>query len=102
MFHIINSVFTIGQLPLSLSYLISSFLLNVNLLGGVMVSMVAPSSVNHEFEPRSDHSKDYEIGIVCFSTKHAALRRKSKDWVIRNQANVSECDDMSIRGLLIR
>jgi hypothetical protein len=29
------------------------------------------------------------IGICCFSAKHAALRRKSKDWLARNQDNVS-------------
>ena len=27
-----------------------------------------------------------------------ALRRKSKDWLARNQDNVSEWGDMSIRG----
>jgi hypothetical protein len=26
-------------------------------------------------------TKDLNIGICCFSTKHAALRRKSKDWL---------------------
>jgi hypothetical protein len=30
------------------------------------------------------YSKDYEIGICCFSAKHAAIRRKSKDWLARN------------------
>ena len=30
-------------------------------------------------KPRSDHTKDYGIGICCFSAKHATLRRKSKD-----------------------
>jgi hypothetical protein len=29
-------------------------------------------------------------GGCCFSTKHTALRRKSKDWLARNQDNVSE------------
>jgi len=43
-----------------------------------------------------------KIGICCFSAKHAALRRKSKDWLVRNQNNVSEWGDMSIRGLLFR
>ena len=38
---------------------------------------------------------DYKIGICCFSAKHAALRRKSKDWLARNQNNVSEWSDMS-------
>jgi hypothetical protein len=31
-----------------------------------------------------------EIGICCFSAKHAKFRRKSKDWLARNQENVSE------------
>ena len=42
------------------------------------------------FEPRSGQIKDYEIGICCFSAKYEALRRKSKDWLARNQDNVSE------------
>jgi hypothetical protein len=44
-------------------------------------------------------TKGYKIGICCFDAKHAALRRKSKDWLARNQDNVSEWGDMSIRGL---
>ena len=43
-----------------------------------------------------------KTGICCFSAKHAALRRKSKDWLARNQDNVSEWGDMSIRGLLFQ
>jgi hypothetical protein len=43
------------------------------------------SAADHGFEPRSGQTKDYEIGICCFSAKHAALRRKSKDWLARNQ-----------------
>jgi hypothetical protein len=38
--------------------------------------------------------------MCCFSVKHAALRRKSKDWLARNQNNVFEWGDISIRGLL--
>ena len=30
---------------------------------------------------------------------HVALRRKSKDWLARNQNNVSEWSDMSTRGI---
>jgi hypothetical protein len=63
--------------------------------GGVMVSMLASSGVDRGFEPRSDQIKDYKIGICCFSTKHAALRRKSKDWLVQNQDNVSEWGDVS-------
>ena len=65
-----------------------------------MVSVLASSVVDRGFEPRSGHTKDYEIGICCFCAKHAALSRKSKDWLARSQDNVSEWGDMSIRGLL--
>ena len=67
-----------------------------------MVSVLASSVVDREFESRSGQAKDYKIGSCCFSTKHAALRRKSKDWLARNQNNVSEWSDMSIRGLLFQ
>ena len=62
--------------------------------------MLASSAVDRGFEPRSGQTKDYKIGIYCFSAKHAALRSKSKDWLARIQNNVSEWSDMSIRGLL--
>jgi hypothetical protein len=51
---------------------------------------------------RSGQTKEYKIGICCFSDKHAALRRKNKDWLARNQDNVSEWGDMSIRGMLLQ
>ena len=73
---------------------------NTNRIGDVMVRVLASSAVDRGFEPRSGHTKDYKIDICCFSAKHAALRRKSKDWSARNQDNVSEWGDMSIRGLL--
>ena len=50
-------------------------------IGGVMVSVLSSSAVDHGFELRSGQTKDYTIGICCFSAKHAALRRKSKDWL---------------------
>ena len=65
-------------------------------------SMLASSVVDRGFEPRLGQTKDYKISICCFSTKHAALRRKSKDWLARNQDNVSEWGDMSLRGLLFQ
>jgi hypothetical protein len=40
--------------------------------------------------------------MCCFSAKHAALRRKSKDWLARNQNNVSEWSDISTSGLLFQ
>ena len=64
-----------------------------------MVSVLAWSVVDHGLEPRSGQTKNYKIGIYCFSTKHAALRRKSKDWLAQNRDNVSE---MSISELLFQ
>jgi len=74
----------------------------INRIGGVMTSVLASSAVDREFEPRSGQTKDYKIGICWFSAKHAALRGKSKDWLARNQNNVSEWSDMSTRGLLFQ
>ena len=65
-----------------------------------MVSVLASSAVDGWFEPRSGLT-NYKIGICCFSTKHTALRSKSKDWLTRNQNNVSEWSDISIRVLLL-
>jgi hypothetical protein len=64
-----------------------------------MVSVLASSTVDRGFKPRSGQTKDYKIGICCFSAKHTALRSESKDWLARNQNNVSEWSDMSTRGL---
>ena len=67
-----------------------------------MVSVLPLSAVDRGFEPRSGKTKDYKIGICCFSAKHEVmpvLRRKSKDWLALNQDNVSVWGDMSIRGL---
>jgi hypothetical protein len=67
-----------------------------------MVSVLVSSEVDRGFEPQSGQTKDYKIGICCFSAKQASLRRKSKDWLAWNQDNVSEWGDMSIRGLLFQ
>ena len=77
-----------------------SDLIKSNLINGIMVNVLALSAVDHGFEPRSGKTRGYEIGICCFSSKHAAIRRKSKDWSAWNQNNVSEWGDMSIRGLV--
>jgi hypothetical protein len=49
------------------------------LTGGVIVSVLVSGPLDCGFVPRSGQPKDYKIGICCFSAKHAALRRKSKD-----------------------
>jgi hypothetical protein len=79
-----------------LQYLIDS-------IGGIMVSVLALSVVDRGFEPWSGQTKDYKTGICCFSAiKHAALRRKSKDWLAQNQNNVSEWSNMSTHRLLFQ
>jgi hypothetical protein len=65
-----------------------------------MVNVLVSSAVDRGFEPRAGQTKDYTIGICCLSAKHAALRRKRKDWLARN--NVFEWSDMSILGLLFQ
>jgi hypothetical protein len=47
----------------------------VNRIGGVMVSVLTSSAVDRGFESQSGQAKDFKIGICCFSTKHAELRR---------------------------
>jgi hypothetical protein len=67
-----------------------------------MVSVLTSSAVDCGFDPRSGQTKDYGIGMCCFSAKHTTLWRKRKDWLARNHDNVSEWGDMSIRGLLFQ
>ena len=68
----------------------------------VKVSVLALTALDHGFESQSCQIKNYKIGICCFSAKYAALKRKSKDWMVQNQDNVSEWSDMYIRGLLFQ
>ena len=56
-----------------------------NRIGDVMVSMVASSVVDPGYEPGWVKPKSIKL---VFSTKHATLRRKSKDWLARNQDNM--------------
>jgi hypothetical protein len=46
--------------------------------------------------------RDYKIGICCFSSKHAALRRKRKNWLAQTQGNVFEWSDISTCRLLLQ
>jgi hypothetical protein len=68
----------------------------------VMVSVLASSVVDCGFKPWSCQTNDYKIGICCFSAKHAALRRKSNDWMARNRDNMSEWGAMSISRMLFQ
>ena len=73
-----------------------------NRIGGVIVSVLTSSAGDGWFDPWTGQTKDYKIGIWCFSAKHAELRSKSKDWLGQNQNNVSEWSDMSTHGLLFQ
>ena len=53
-----------------------------NRIGNIMVSLL---DLVLWFEPRSGQTKDFKIGICCFSAKHTALRRRRKDWLAQNQ-----------------
>ena len=73
-----------------------------NCIDGVMVSVLVSSAVDRGLKPWLGQIKDYKIGINCFSAKHAALRRKSKDGLARNQYHASEWGNMTIRRLLFQ
>ena len=79
--------------------LANSFHCTNNHISGVMVSDLPSSVVDCGFEPWLGQSKDYKIGICCLFANHTALTRKSKDWLARNQDNVSKWGDISILGL---
>jgi hypothetical protein len=64
-----------------------------------MVSVLASSAIICGYELRSCQTKKYTIGICCFSAKNAALRRMSKDWLARDQNNVSGWSDISTQWL---
>jgi hypothetical protein len=51
-------------------------------ISGIMVSVLVSKVVDRGFEPRLGQAKDFKISICCFSAKHTALRRKSKDWLV--------------------
>ena len=72
----------------------------MNHIGGVMASVLTSSTVDLGCEPPSGQTKDWKIDICYFSSMYAALGRKSKDWLARNQDNVSEWGNMSTCSLL--
>ena len=58
-----------------------------------MVSVLASSAIDCGYEPRSCQTKEYKIGICCFSAKNAALRRKSKDWLANKLISADFTED---------
>jgi hypothetical protein len=68
-----------------------------NLAGGLMVSLFSSSVIYYGFESRSGQTKDYQICIICFSTKLTSLSSKRQDWKtlrLRNVDNMSEWIEM--------
>jgi hypothetical protein len=55
-----------------------------------MVRMLASNVVDHGFKRPSGQTKDYTIVFCCFYANRTTLRRKSKNWLARNQFNVFE------------
>jgi hypothetical protein len=58
--------------------------------------MFASSAIDRGFEPQSAQIQDFKIGMCYFFAKQAALKRKNKDWLARNQNNVSEWNVVSV------
>ena len=62
--------------------LLGYFLCDLNSL----VSVLASSVGDREFESRSGQTKDYKIGIACFSAKHASLRREREQRLVGSES----------------
>ena len=73
-----------------------------NRIGDEMISVLTSRAVDCEFDTLSGQTIDYKIGICCFSAKHTALWRKSKDWLAWNQHNQSEWGDISTHRLVFQ
>ena len=55
-------------------------------IGGIMVSVLDSNVVDREFEHRSGQTNDNKIGMCCFSTKHAALRREREQRMVGSES----------------
>ena len=77
----------------------SNFSNTIHHIGSVMVSVLTSCVVDVGFEPGRVKPKTIKLVFVASSLN---MRRKSKDWLARNQNNVSEWSDMSTRGLLFQ
>ena len=67
-----------------------------------MVSVFVSRVVDRVFQSSVVESKTKKMICVASTLKHAALRRKSKDWTVRNQDKMCDSDDMSIRERLFQ
>jgi hypothetical protein len=67
--------FSLETFYLFLTSIFQLYQYQVNRIGGVMVSVLASIVIDRGFEPWSGQTKNYKIGICCFSSKYAELRR---------------------------
>jgi hypothetical protein len=66
-----------------------------------MVSVLAFRSSSWVCTPVKS-TKDYKIGILCFTAKYAAIKSKRKDWLAQNQNNMPEWNDrLPADGVLV-
>jgi hypothetical protein len=59
-----------------LLYFVYLYGILIEILTASVVSVLPSSVVDRGFESRSGKTKDYEIGICCFSAKHAVVLRR--------------------------
>ena len=64
-----------------------------------MINVLSSNAVDYVLDSRSGKTKDYNIGICCFSAKQVALTNKNKYCLAGNHINVSMGSVMFI-GLL--
>ena len=69
-----------------------------NRIGDEMDSVTLFECERSWVHPRSSQTENFKISICCLSSKHVALRIKSKDLLAWYQDNVSEWSYMSTSG----
>ena len=79
---------------------IATKVMSSNPIHGAGCAHLKYDSLDHRFEPWSGQTKDYATGICGIAAKNATC--KSKDWLTRNQDNVSEWSNMSTCSLLFQ
>jgi hypothetical protein len=78
--HVINLTEYMWQMAFNLLFeYFFSLSFDLNNIGGVVISVLPSSVTKRRFDPLSCQTKDYHIGLCCFSAMHAELRRMSKD-----------------------
>ena len=67
-----------------------------------MVIVSHSSVVDYGFDALSSQTRDCEIGICCFSAKHAELRRKSETGLLRIKIKWRDVSTRAIKIVLMR